>query len=195
MKKGSFLISLFAFIISNPLKAQSDLPYMVVPDYLEAFTAETVAARMLDGLGFRYYWATDGLRKEDLDFKPSEEGRTSRETLEHIFGLSQMIVNATRKAPNIYIDVSDWSFEKLRSSTLSNIEEASNSLKEPDTNLEDLIIIYERGESRIEFPFWNQINGPIADALWHVGQVVSFRRSSGNPFNSNVDLFNGTVRE
>lgn len=39
------------------------------------------------------------------------------------------------------------------------------------------------------------LNGPIADALWHVGQVVSFRRSSGNPFNSKVSVFSGKVRE
>jgi hypothetical protein len=30
-------------------------------------------------------------------------------------------------------------------------------------------------------PFWHVINGPIADALTHVGQVNSFRRLAGNP--------------
>ena len=42
---------------------------------------------------------------------------------------------------------------------------------------------------------WNQINGPIADALWHCGQVVSFRRASGNPYNSKASLFTGKLRE
>ena len=37
--------------------------------------------------------------------------------------------------------------------------------------------------------------GPIADALWHVGQVVTFRRSSGNPFNSKASVFTGKVRQ
>jgi hypothetical protein len=46
-----------------------------------------------------------------------------------------------------------------------------------------------------EFPFWNQLNGPIADALWHCGQVISFRRSSGNPYNSKASVFSGKVRE
>lgn len=58
-----------------------------------------------------------------------------------------------------------------------------------------LIFFPLNGGKRSEFPFWNMLNGPIADALWHVGQVVSFRRSSGNPFNSKVSVFSGKVRE
>ena len=45
------------------------------------------------------------------------------------------------------------------------------------------------------FPFWNIINGPISDALWHCGQVVMLRRASGNPFNSKVNVFSGKLRE
>ena len=55
---------------------------------------------MIDGLGFRYYWATDGLRDEDLIFKPNTEARTTDETLDHIFGLSNVIVNAVKEVPN-----------------------------------------------------------------------------------------------
>ena len=46
-----------------------------------------------------------------------------------------------------------------------------------------------------EIPFWNQINGPIEDAVWHCGQVISFRRSSGNPYNSKASLFTGKLRD
>ena len=45
-----------------------------------------------------------------------------------------------------------------------------------------------------EFPFWNNINGPIEDAVWHVGQVVTFRRSSGNPLNSKASMLNGKLK-
>jgi hypothetical protein len=30
-------------------------------------------------------------------------------------------------------------------------------------------------------PFWHLINGPMADALTHTGQISSFRRLAGNP--------------
>ena len=56
-------------------------------------------------------------------------------------------------------------------------------------------IVFQRGDNRSEFPFWNQLNGPIADALWHVGQVVTFRRSSGNPMNPKVSVLQGNVRQ
>lgn len=169
------------------------LPYRAIPDYPEKYTAETVAARMVDGLGFRYYWATEGLGPKDLTYRPNEESRTTRETIEHIHGLSIIIVNGVRKAPQESADVSDWPFEILRKATLENLAEAGTKLKSGKVSLEELLIYYENSDRT--FPFWNQINGPIADALWHCGQVVSFRRSSGNPFNPNVSVFSGKVRE
>ena len=56
-------------------------------------------------------------------------------------------------------------------------------------------IVFNRGGQTSEFPFWNQINGPIADALWHCGQVITFRRSSGNPYNSKANVFSGKVKQ
>jgi len=52
-------------------------------------------------------------------------------------------------------------------------------------------MIFEQGSNKSEFPFWNLINGPISDALWHVGQVVSFRRGSGNPLPNGVNVLTG----
>ena len=78
---------------------QTDLPYYQIPDYPENYTAETVAARMVDGLGFRYYWATEGLRETDLNYRPGDEARTSKETLQHIYELTKIIVNTTGQQP------------------------------------------------------------------------------------------------
>ena len=50
--------------------AQDKLPYDKIPDAPESYTAGSVVSRMIDGLGFRYYWATDGLRTEDLQYRP-----------------------------------------------------------------------------------------------------------------------------
>ena len=43
-------------------------------------------------------------------------------------------------------------------------------------------------------PIWNFINGPLADALTHVGQINSFRRMAGNPV-PKVNVFKGLGRE
>jgi hypothetical protein len=167
-----------------------NLPYYEIPDYPESFTAGTISARMLDGLGFRYYWATEGLRQEDLNFRPSDDARTSGETIDHIFGLSKMIVNATLKKANGTDEVlSEMTFVQKRQKTLENIKIAADILRTSKDVSEYKLIFGER-----EIPFWNSINGPIEDAVWHCGQVVLLRRSSGNPYNSKASVFSGKVR-
>lgn len=196
------LLTLWVCLLANGLWAQEmdkkeqDLPYYEIPAYPESFTAETVAARMIDGLGFRYYWATEGLRPEDLAFQPSAGARTSEETIDHILGLTNMILNSVQQLPNGQGGgEAPTTFAEKRQRTLENLKTASDILKGGEGTLADYPIVFQRGENRSEMPFWNQINGPIADALWHVGQVVTFRRSSGNPFNSKVSVLSGRVRE
>lgn len=190
---------IFKGLAQNPdeMDTHNDLPYSQIPDYPETYTAGTVAARMVDGLGFRYYWVTEGLREEDLVYRPSEEARTTSETLYHIYGLSKIIVNSVRKAPNLRSnDTPEYKFDELRKLTLENIKIAADILRSSsDADLQEFKIVFEAPKGTSEHPFWNNLNGPIADAIWHTGQVVSFRRSSGNPFNSKASMFNGRLRE
>ena len=146
---------------------------------------------MIEGLGFRYYWATEGLRPEDLSFKPSEEARTSRETIEHIYGLTNVVSSSIKGEQNKPQDIKNASFEEIRMLTLQNLDAARTILAE-GKKLEDCKIIF--GSSR-EFDFWYNINGPISDAIWHVGQIITFRRTSGNPYNNKASVFSGKVRK
>ena len=201
MKKSFFFLLTLSLLSLQAALAQSGtdnhmLPYYEIPDYPQTYTAESVAARMIDGVGFRYYWATEGLRPEDLAFRPNDEARTSEETIDHILGLSNVIVNSVRKIPNQASgeETSPLSFEEKRKMTLENLKAASDILKGGGGTLEEYNIVFQRGDTKSELPFWNQINGPISDALWHIGQVVSFRRSSGNPFSPRVSVLTGKVR-
>ncbi len=176
-------------------KSASALPYHEIPAYPEDYSSGNVAARIVDGLGYRYYWATEGLTEKDLEYKPSEDGRTTEQTLDHLYGLSITIANAARQEPNIRpADRPTLSFEEKRRKTLENIQTASNILK-GSLEKDDYNIVFKRGENASEFPFWNLLNGPIADAIYHVGQIVSFRRSAGNPMHSGVNVFIGKTRE
>ena len=171
------------------------LPYSEIPEYPNAYTAETVAARTIDALGFRYYWATEGLTGKDLAFRPSKEARTSEETIDHLYNLCRIIANTVDRKPNGAPAENTMSFKEKRRQTLFFLKRAADKLRTAKTGtLEHSKIVFKRGENSAEFPFWNLINGPIADALWHVGQVVSFRRSSGNPLNPKVSVFNGKLR-
>ena len=172
---------------------QKLLPYHQLPDAPDAYSAGAVASRMVDGLGFRFYWATDGLRSEDLVFKPSKDARTSRETLEHIYSMSFMILNATTGTINSDQRL-DLSFDELRKRTLENLKSASDNLRtSSDGALKDYAAKFKQGEQIVAVPFWNMISGPIEDCVWHVGQVVTFRRSSGNPLSDKINFFTGTV--
>jgi hypothetical protein len=189
---------LIIFSTASSLLAQEvKLPYYEIPNYPEVYTPGTVAARVVDGLGFRYYWATEGLRVEDLTYKPNADARSTEETLLHIYDLSLILANTTQNVPTeTGGKAPQFSFEELRKKTLENIKTASDRLKNiKDDELEKAKMIFKGTNGATEFPFWNLLNGPIDDALWHVGQVVSFRRSSGNPFNDKVSVLRGKIRE
>lgn len=173
------------------------LPYAEIPDYPPQYTAESVIARLIDGVGFRFYWATEGLRPEDLAFRPTKESRTSEETIDHILGLSTVVLNALRNEVNTRSgeETSPLTFEIKRQRTLENLKTASDILKSGKQKLEDSKMVFKNGDKSTEYPFWNEINGPISDALWHIGQVVTFRRSSGNPFNGKASVLTGKVRK
>ncbi|MBT8310836.1 MAG: hypothetical protein EX254_09675 [Flavobacteriaceae bacterium] len=189
-----YTILSIALIIGFSLMAQEELPYYEIPKAPEQYNAGTVAARMIDGLGFRYYWATEGLRDEDLSFRPNEDARTTSETVDHLYGLSKVIKNAALKKPNIRGEEEpEFSFSEKRAKTLENIKIAADILR-VTTDLTEFTLVFKNENGSSEYPFWNNINGPIADAIWHCGQVVLLRRSSGNPFNSNVSVFTGKLR-
>ena len=180
-------------VFNTNYSVMDTLPYAEIPDYPAQYTAESVIARLIDGVGFRFYWATEGLRPEDLAFRPTKESRTSEETIDHILGLSTMIINALQQKANTKSgeETSSLTFEVKRKQTLDNLKMASDMLKNGKVTLDSIKIIM----GKTELPAWNLINGPIEDAAWHIGQVVSFRRSTGNGFNGKASVLTGKVRE
>ena len=194
--KALSAILIFVFIMTLQTTAQDqELPYHQIPEYPEEYNANNVAARMIDGLGFRYYWATKDLRDEDMNYKPSEDSRTIRETLDHIYGLSRTIAHAPQSKVNTY-PKEELNFTQLRKRTLENIALASDLLKnDKDGAMEKYLMIFQRGENTTEYPFWNLINGPIADAIYHTGQIVAYRRASGNPIQKGVGMLTGKTAE
>ncbi len=78
-------LSLIVLLISSLTYAQETmnetLPYATIPEAPETYTPGAVVSRLIDGLGFRYYWATEGLTEDNLAYKPSEEGRTIGQTM------------------------------------------------------------------------------------------------------------------
>lgn len=174
-----------------------EIPYHQIPDYPEKMTAGTAIGRTLDGLGYRYYWATKDLTDKDLNYDPGNDGRPPKDVLQHLYGLSMMIRAAAEKQPNIRpLPESTMEWEAKRVATLENIKAASDIFKaSSDEEIANFDIIFQRGEEQNKVPVWHLFNGPIDDAIYHVGQIVSFRRSSGNPMNPFVNVFMGKTKE
>ena len=181
---------------SNETMSEIDtLPFYEIPTAPDTYNAATVAARMVDGLGYRYHWVTKGLRTEDLNYEPGNDGQSCSAVLEHLLGLSRFILRTIKKeVHDNNIEYPELTWEEQRKATLANLKEASDILRETG-DISVLKIHFKRGEKSSEFPFWNLINGPIADAIYHCGQIVSYRRTTGNPINPNVSVFRGKTRE
>ena len=197
MKRSIFTITLLLSlhtIMSQAQENNQSLPYFEIPESPESYSEGAIVARMIDGLGFRFYWATESLRPEDLMYKPSEDARTTEETVDHILGLSTTIVNSALHKVNEGNDFSKLTFDQKRELTLTNLKRAAEIFRVNDS-IDSFTVSFKRKDGVRTFPFWNQISGPIADAIWHSGQVVSFRRASGNPLNPKVSFFNGKLRE
>lgn len=185
------LISFYAFSLAFSQQPDSTDYYYQIPDYPETYNAGTTVARLVDGLGFRYYWGTASLTESDLAYRPSEGARNMEETIDHILSLTQILINAVNEKPFEGIEVKGLSYAEKRNKTLENIKEASEILK--NSTGEDLAR-YNMVFPSSEFPFWNLINGPIADAINHVGQIITFRRTNRNPINQNISVLQGRVR-
>lgn len=189
-------ISMYFIIFSSfAQESHTELPYAKIPDNKTTFSSGNVIARMVDGLGFRYHWASKGLTATDLQFSPNTESRSTLETIRHIYNLSVAIANAPQNKPNDgSVDASAWDYEKLRKGTLQNLKIASDNLQNKTAvDIAKMKVIFKRGENISKFPYWNMINGQLSDAIYHTGQLVSFRRTSGNPMNPKVNVFNGTI--
>ena len=180
--------------MKDSTKSNDSLPFSEIGSYSDNFSAETVISRMIEGLGFRYYWATDDLRDDDLLYKPSDDSRSSLEVLEHIYGLTEMVIYAFQGKEYTTETKYDMSFTEYRTETLLNLKKMHNMLIKGNKVSEVSVNINFGGQS-MSFPFWNAINGPLSDAIWHTGQIASNRRASGNPFNSKAQVFLGKLME
>lgn len=158
-----------------------------IPDTINS---SNTIARMIDGLLFRYYWATEGLTKNDYGFRPVESSMSMMELQMHIYDLA-FITNKTYGGNPTYKKEYLTSFDSARQEILRLYEDVSNRLKEmQDDNQLNEFLVKPKSLDR-EFPFWFSLNGHIADCLTHIGQLISWRRINGNPQTKGINVFLG----
>ena len=155
-----------------------ELPYYRIPEAPESMSATTVLIRLIDGLGFRYRWATEGLRVEDMEFQPCNSSMKVWELLAHIHGL--LLVSEGFITGKELEEITPVRLEERRRKTLDAVLRIREALLELDDEFLGNRMYSPPWDER-EFPIWNLINGPMSDALTHVGQIASWRRINENP--------------
>ena len=189
-------IFLLTFQFSFLMAQQTPLPFSSIPPAPTTVNAASALVRMVQGLGYRYHWASKDLRPEDVAYRPSAKAASCLETLQHIYGLADAIANATQAlpSPRPLKDVPK-DMAELRQLTLERLKAAETTLlAADDADVEQMKVIFQRGEKVYTFPIWNLINGPISDAIYHTGQIVSFRRTTGNPIHPGVNVLVGKTK-
>jgi len=142
------------------------LPLGELPEPPPAVDAAGVLARLVETLGFRYHWATEGLRSADLAFAPAAGAMELRALLRHIHAL---VVRVDVGLGGVAGPVTEPADDELRAATLSYLHATAHRLR------------VGRVDLAARPGFWRLINGPLTDALTHVGQINAWRRACGNP--------------
>jgi hypothetical protein len=150
----------------------SDIPsyFRTYPQEPDELSVSNAIARLIDGLGYRLYWALYGLKEKECEYTLCDGANSIGEILWHILGLVNWVHmhvydhQMTRKPSIIHQGID----------TLLALEELRHTFLEMS---DDELTSYKLEERS----FWSYINMPLSDALHHVGQVSILRRAAGNP--------------
>jgi hypothetical protein len=145
--------------------------FRTIESYPERHDANGVLLRLIDGLGYRFYWATEGLTSGDYAYSPGAGCQSIGALVGHVWGLVNWI-HATVVGEGATGRPPDPAQQRLHA--LALLAAARDRVAALD---EEALFVLQIDDH----PFWHLLNGPLSDALTHVGQIASFRRLHGNP--------------
>lgn len=152
----------------------TQLPYNKNLKYPNKITAGIVMAKMVDELGYKYYWATDSLFNDESKYT-FNSNNLARILLKGVYQMSENIINYTLEN-NIKPEpkLEEMSYEDFRKITLLNLKEASSILIK---NAETTLLLN-----------WAPFMNYIAYSNAYCDQIILFRENNGNPFKPKNDL-------
>jgi hypothetical protein len=142
-------------------------------------SGSAVLVRLVEGIGFRFTWATEGLREPDLSFRTTPETMCIAEQAGHVLELVSWVAASAGAIPaGPQKPESPPPFPEVRQRVLEVLALLCARLAEmSDEEIGALHI----GSHAGPVPWPHIVNGPLADALTHIGQIAVLRRASGNP--------------
>ncbi len=150
-----------------------------LPPGPETATGSAVLVRLVEGTGFRFTWATEGLRETDLTCRPTPQTMSIAELAAHVCDLVTWVAIAAGAVP---ADTKPPDSPPPFASVRQRVLEVLALLRARLADMSDGEIGAIRIGSRAgPVPWPHIVNGPLADALTHIGQINVIRRWSGNP--------------
>ena len=142
----------FIFLFTLSINAQTDkketdLPFSEIGEYPADFSQANIISRMIEGLGYRYYWATKSLTENDLNYKSSEDARSTIQIIEHIYSLTMMISSSFEKKEFKFTSVT-YNYDELRTKTLLKLKYIHDELRS-NPDFSQLFIKFERGGTKM----------------------------------------------
>jgi hypothetical protein len=158
---------------------KTSFDFRSLPPGPENVTGSAVLVRMVEGIGFRFTWATEDLRESDLSFRPTPETMCIAEQAGHVLGLVSWVALAAGAIPaGPQKTESPPPFPEVRQQILEVLSLLRARLADMSDGEIGTIRI---GSHAGPVPWPHIVNGPLADALTHIGQIAVLRRASGNP--------------
>jgi hypothetical protein len=145
--------------------------FQAIEAYPERQDAVGVVLRLIDGLGYRFYWATAELTPSDYAFSPGAGCQTIGALVGHVWGLTNWIHTV------VVGEGAAWRPPEAAEQRLHALALLA-ATRDRIASLDEAALFALRID---DHPFWHMVNGPLSDALTHVGQIASFRRLHGNP--------------
>jgi hypothetical protein len=136
-----------------------------IPDPSDTYTATTVTIRMLQAVEYRFCRATQDLDASHYDFRPTPDAMPLGDLISHIGDLvtwTAASLSVDCEKPGTDLDA----IQDILQKTAGQLETMSDA---------DLTAVKLGGTRE----FWYAINGPIADALTHIGQINTYKRLIG----------------
>jgi len=147
-----------------------EIDHRQLPEPPEKVSAANTVYRLIDGLAFRFHWVTEDLDPDIYQYKPCDGCRSISELQFHIWDLLHW-VHMDAQGEKLEKPATD---EDCRASVLHLCEQLKGVFLDlPNDDLAQLRFMRQS--------FWILLNGAIADALIHVGQIGTVRRIAGSP--------------
>ena len=159
--------------------SEPSFDFRSLPPGPEAVTGSAVLVRLVEGIGFRFAWASEGLRESDLSWRPTPETMSIAELAGHVLELVAWVAFSAGAIPvGPQKPESAPPFPEVRQRVL----EVLALLRARLALMRDEEISTIRIGSRAgPVPWPHIVNGPLADSLTHIGQINVLRRANGNP--------------